>query len=218
MQQNPVFLAFTVVVKCNPQWNVIPVLCNKSKALKSLKVWLQEWGSALKNTANFLCWEEGNGTVLINVKTNVFNTVNNIWYHQLHEADLCTTSSCSLKMEISSKHMQSSPHLSCRNKHPHSLAHTHIQSLLLFWPVNLLTSHSHTHTSSLFFVLASDNDSNTIMHCDNTTSHLLSMAVHTTLQSPLLSSLHLLSLRIVLRSIISEFSYKAAGRLAAGRC
>ena len=89
------------------------------------------------------------------------------------------------------------PTQSHTNTLTHTHTHTHTHTFWLFWPVNLqwlslfLTD---THTSSLFFVhLASDNDSNTIMHCDNTDSHLLSVAVHTMVQSLLLSlpaSLH----------------------------
>lgn len=106
--------------------------------------------------------------------------------------------SCSPKMDASETHRhtntQSSPDLfhtfwnERRHRHPQSL-------FLLFWPVDWL-SRWHTNASALysFLLVASDDESSTIMHCDNTTSHLLFKAVHTTVQTLFLSppaSLHL---------------------------
>lgn len=104
--------------------------------------------------------------------------------------------SCSPKMDASETHR----HTKFSRSFPHFLKRTSTlspsQSLfLLFWPVDWL-SRWHTNASALysFLLVASDNESGTIMHCDNTTSHLLFKAVHTTVQTLFLSppaSLHL---------------------------
>lgn len=104
--------------------------------------------------------------------------------------------SCSPKMDASETHR----HTKFSRSFPHFLKRTSTPSpsqslFLLFWPVDWL-SRWHTNASALysFLLVASDNESSTIMHCDNTTSHLLFKAVHTTVQTLFLSppaSLHL---------------------------